>query len=556
MERFPSRAVCRVAIACSIATLVGPVAAVRAARAAESAVVGVVACDGYTDLKNQIRWVGTQIGNPALDGFAESFVMMATQFRGLAGLDVSRPAGVILTADDAGPSGHGFVPVKDLDRLLGSLEGVLGPVERSGGLRRISPPGGMPLDITERDGWAVLSPRGQTCPIDDPTPYFGPLLKSCSLAAEVYPAKMPPNLRALLRQALGQVTAMAASQGQRVDPGAIDAALDALDEADSLRWGLDIDVDDGSISIENAQVAVRGSAAAAALAGDVSTPLTVATGSAGDARRQSLEGHWCVKAAASLISPQTIEAALPAGGGDASSEALFGVVRDLMQAMADTGGLEAAVSIDTEDATADEPIPAMTLGLRVKDGAALEKRLKAQLGGAGALPSGVAARFDTGRVGAATLHALDVAGLPTGPMEATLAIAPNYLFLLTGGDVQRRIEAALAASGRAQPQAEALGQVTVSLSPLLAYAERLADAFAIDADTVERIDAAGAVAAGEPAATLALIARPIERGARYRLRADGGAVKTVAALMSASPALEPAAGEPRRSPRGAPALAP
>jgi hypothetical protein len=198
----------------------------------------------------------------------------------------------------------------------------------------------------------------------------------------------------------------------------------------------------------------------------------------------------------------------------------------------------------------------MTLGLRVKDGAALEKRLKAQLENAGALPRGVAARFDTGRVGAATLHALDVAGLPTGPMEATLAIAPNYVFVLTGGDVQRRVGAALAASGRAQPQAEALGQVTIALAPVLAYAERLADAFAIDADTVERIDAAGAVAADEPAATLALIARPIERGARYRLRADGGAVKTIAALMSAAPALEPAAGPPRRAPRGAPALAP
>lgn len=558
MERFPSPAPRRLALTVLSAAVFAPLVAGGAA-AAEPVVVGVVACDGYADLKQQIRWVGGQIGNPALDGFAESFVMMATQFRGLAGLDVNRPLGVILTADDAGPSGHGFVPVKDLDRLLGSLEGVLGPVEQTGGVRRISPPGGMPLDIAERDGWAVLSPRGQTCPIDDPTPYLGPLVKSCSLGVEVYPAKMPPNLRALLRGALGQVASMAASQGGRVDPGAIDAALDALADAESIRWGLDVDVADGSVAIENAQVAVRGSPAAAALAGDVSTPLTVATGSRGDDRRAALEGHWCVKAAASLLSPQVIAAALPAGSGDARSEALFGVVRDLVQAMADAGGVEAAMTVDAEEATADAPVPALTLGLRVKDGAAFEQQVKKRLGAADALPRGATVRFDTGRAGTATLHALDIAevpGLPGGGVEATLAIAPGYVFVVTGDDAARRVEAALAASGRPQPGAEALGEVTASLAPVLAYAGRLAAVFAADDPGAERVAAAAEVAAGEPSATVALVARPIERGARYRLRADGGAVKTIAALMSASPALEPAAGAPRPLPRGTPALAP
>lgn len=542
MERFPSPASRRLALVCLWVTLLAPIVGGGAA-AAEPVVVGVVACDGYADLKQQIRWVGGQIGNPALDGFAESFVMMATQFRGLAGLDVNRPLGVILTADDAGPSGHGFVPVKDLDRLLGSLEGVLGPVERTGGLRRISPPGGMPLDIVERDGWAVLSPRGQACPIEDPTPYIGPLAKSCSLALEVYPAKMPPNLRALLRGALGQAASMAASQGGRVDPNAIDAALAALDDAESIRWGVDVDVDDGSVAIENAQVAVRGSPTAAALAGDVATPLTVATGSPAAAARPALEGHWCVKAAASLLSPQVIAAALPEGGGDARTEALFGLVRDLVQAMADTGGVEAAVTVDTEEATADAPVPAVTIGMRVKDGAALERQVKRRLGAADALPSGVRVRFDTGRAGTATLHALDVTevpGLPGGGVGATLAIAPGYVFVVTGDDAARRVEAALAASGRPQPGAEALGELTASLAPMLAYAGRLAAVFAADDPGSERVAAAAEVAAGEPSATVALVARPIERGARYRLRADGGAVKAVAALMSASPALEPA----------------
>jgi hypothetical protein len=71
------------------------------------------------------------------------------------------------------------------------------------------------------------------------------------------------------------------------------------------------------------------------------------------------------------------------------------------------------------------------------------------------------------------------------------------------------------------------------------------------------MESASTVAAGEPSATVALLARPIERGVRYRLRADGGAVKAIATLMSASPAVEPAAGPGAgRLPRGTPALAP
>jgi len=66
--------------------------------AADSPVVAVIASDGYADLKKQLGWLGTRVGNAQLPALAESFVMMATQFRGLAGLDVNRPAGVIVTA--------------------------------------------------------------------------------------------------------------------------------------------------------------------------------------------------------------------------------------------------------------------------------------------------------------------------------------------------------------------------------------------------------------------------------------------------------------------------
>ncbi len=558
MERSSSRVARRWGLrACAVAVAAGCLAVVPV-RAAET-VVGVAAVDGYADLKKQLRWVGTQIGNPGLEGMAESFVLMATQFKGLAGLDVGRPVGIVFTAADGGLSGHAFVPVKDLDRLLESLAGVIGPVDRSGGVRRVAPPGGIPFEIVERDGWAVVSPPGATCPVEDPMPFFGPLLKASTLGIEAYPAKMPPALLEQLRQALGQAASMAAAQGQQVDPEAVDVALDALDDVESLRWAIDIDTVDESLSIENAQVAKPGSKAAALLAGDVAAPLTVATGSAGENPLPAAAGHWCVKAAASIISPEAVDAMFPAGDGNPSLDAMFGLIRDLVRAMAGTGAMEAAVTLDTSAATADDPVPALTLGARLQDGAAFETQVKNRLGADGILPPEATLRFDAGRAGEATLHVLEVAGLPgvpDGRIEATVAIAPGYVFVLTGDDVERRVAAALAASGRPQPGAEPLGDVTIGLAPLLDYVARLAPAVGAGEAEAAAVEMAADVAAGEPAATLTLSARPIDRGARYRLRADGGALKTIAALVTAAPGVQPAgAGGLAPRPR-APALAP
>lgn len=98
------------ALACS--------AAVRAADTPE--VIAVVAIDPYADLRSQLTWVGEQVGNPTLAGFAESFILLATQGKGLAGLDVKRPVGIVITTEGGPlPTAHAFVPVKDLDKLLG-----------------------------------------------------------------------------------------------------------------------------------------------------------------------------------------------------------------------------------------------------------------------------------------------------------------------------------------------------------------------------------------------------------------------------------------------------
>jgi hypothetical protein len=59
----------------------------------------VAACDSYADLKKQLGWLGNQIDNPGLAGMLESVLLIATQGRGLGGLDVKRPLGAVVTSD-------------------------------------------------------------------------------------------------------------------------------------------------------------------------------------------------------------------------------------------------------------------------------------------------------------------------------------------------------------------------------------------------------------------------------------------------------------------------
>jgi hypothetical protein len=68
MRSCPASALrCRAAIAGILAIACS--AAVRAADKPE--VIAVVAIDPYADLRSQLTWVGEQVGNPTLAGFAE-----------------------------------------------------------------------------------------------------------------------------------------------------------------------------------------------------------------------------------------------------------------------------------------------------------------------------------------------------------------------------------------------------------------------------------------------------------------------------------------------------
>jgi hypothetical protein len=208
------------------------------ARAADRAVLAIVTIDSYADVKKQLGWLGMQVGQPGLAGGLEAVLMMSTQGRGLTGLDVRRPLGLVVSTDGGDVAVQGFLPVKSLDALLDSLKAVTGPVERQGDTRSIMLPSGLPLDIAERDGWAIIAPRGMDVQGIDPAPLFGPLAENYSIGIEIFPHRLPEPLRLQLRMLVEQLAANAAAQGQEMDPKVLAAAIDGMPATESLAIGV------------------------------------------------------------------------------------------------------------------------------------------------------------------------------------------------------------------------------------------------------------------------------------------------------------------------------
>lgn len=510
-------------------TAAASLAAARPGQAAERQVLAVAAIDSYADLKKQLGWFGTQIDNPGLAAMFESLLMLSTQGRGLAGLDVKRPAGVVVTSDGTDLAAHGFVPVKDLDKLLAALQGIIGPVAKDGAARRVTLPSGITLSITDRDGWAMIAPPGLDTV--DPAPLLEALAKAYTVGVEAFPARMSDAVRRQLEAALDQAAAASAAQGQPMNPAPLKAALGGLKDTESLALGLGIDDAAGEVFVENRAVALPGSVSAAAFEAAGTGTLTVGTPPPAAGERPALRGYvsQAIPAAARAQFLEALGQTLPREADDAFTRTVSRLVYDLLSATLAAGGIDAALAVDTSQATKAKPLPAVTAGVRVQDGAALEQRVKQAFAG-DAVP-GVKARFDAGKAGAATLHtiAVDVADEALAEqigrsIELTLAVSPNYAFVLVGGNVAARAEATLAASGRPVADARPIAALAANAAPVLGYVDVVASESPAAKGGAAARDAGG----GE----VELRVAPVERGVATRLSIDSGVLKAGAAMAA------------------------
>ena len=343
------------------------------------------------------------------------------------------------------------------------------------------------------------------------------------------PAGMREQLKALVDQA-----AAAAPAADQFDPAALAGALDGLQQTESMTLGLAIDMDKDRVYVESQSRMVAGSAAGVALGDMAKGAATVATAATADGKPPAVALHLAAAVPDNLRQAAIDGLAGMRAGDDApaNAETAVALLRAALASMIEAGGYDAAIAIDTSvvKENAGTSLPAVTAGMKVKDGPALEAKIKKLVADAGKLP-GLEVELDAGKAAGANLHRLTLSDAADDPIAVTLAVAPAYCFVLAGGDVPKRLAAVAGASGKPDPNVKPIADVSVALGPLLRYVAAVGRAQGDAPADPEGLEAAATVADAQPSALVQLIVRPIERGMALRLSADAGAVRTVAASV-------------------------
>ena len=160
----------------------------------------VVSVSGYDQILKDIAFIGQLGGDPELGKEAQAALKQALQTEDLAGLDKTRPCGVVAQTDGQQQFPvFGFVPVTDLKALLKSLEPMLGKAEEEKGVYSVDFHNTRLL-IQEKKGWAFIanSPEVLAQTPADPLALLGGLNKSYDLAVQVTFKNIPPIFRMMM----------------------------------------------------------------------------------------------------------------------------------------------------------------------------------------------------------------------------------------------------------------------------------------------------------------------------------------------------------------------
>ena len=125
--------------------------------AAETKPIAALTVASYNDLVGDVNFVGTLVDRPQLGAAMDGLLAMVTQGKGLAGVDKTRPWGVIVQASGENISGYVFLPVTDFKKALGLLE-LYSTVDAQGGVYKLTPKDGKKVNYVKQQGtWAFFA---------------------------------------------------------------------------------------------------------------------------------------------------------------------------------------------------------------------------------------------------------------------------------------------------------------------------------------------------------------------------------------------------------------
>ena len=372
-------------------------AALAVASAEEKKPALTVSFAGYQQLLDRAKTLGTVSGRPNLDKMLDSLVVMATQGKGLPGLDKSRPWGLAVYAGEGGFPALAFVPVTDLKQLVESLprEEEKAPAADAQGVFELKL-SGRPMFVRQKGDWAVAaeSRDGLKDAPADPALLLADLSKKYLVAAKASIQNVPKAIR---EAALNQLRTLADMTMPSVesDLGSFIAGarkqnfknlMKLSNELEEVVVGLAVDAGSGAIRLDTDVTALPGTD-------------TAKRAARAKAAKTDFAGFRLPDAAITLLSVETLDdadvaqakAALGSlrksalkdldGNEDLTTEQrkvaklLLGDALDVAEATIDTKHTDVGLAVMLE-----EGAPTVVAGMAVAQGAKLDKLVRQFVG--------------------------------------------------------------------------------------------------------------------------------------------------------------------------------
>jgi hypothetical protein len=268
--------------------------------------IAVVALSGYDDIMANVSYVGGLVGQPEATQTIEGMLNLFTQNKGLAGVDKTRPWGMVLQTDGMQFVPVGCLPVTSLDEVLELAMGFGVMADDAGdGVKELAMDD-RSLFVKQVGDWAFLSqsPDALATAPADPLTVLKPLVEDYAVGVNV----KVPNVPEMYRQIAVQQMRQGMEQGLQRLPDETDEEFDArremteaqlenlvqmIEEIDELTLGWAVAPDQKKTFIEFILTAVPGSKTA--------KQLTASSGS-----KTNFAGFMQPDAAATMLVSQQV----------------------------------------------------------------------------------------------------------------------------------------------------------------------------------------------------------------------------------------------------------
>jgi hypothetical protein len=356
----------------------------------------VVSFSGYDEVIADIEFIGKLAGNEQLGAMAQGAIQMGLGGQELSGLDKSRPWGLLVETDGTNFTSYGFVPVSNLDQLLGALKPHFGDAADVGdGVKKLEPQNGPPLFVKQiESGWAVIANQAETLSAApaDPLPALAGLEKNYDVAVRVHVNSIPPAIRqgAMMPLQFGLSQGMPKLPGEsdedhqlrvQMARGAVDRLVTMVNEMDTFQLGLAIDRQTSTAFLEYVLTGVEGTGTAQQLAvsedaktnfaGLVIPDAALSVSSSDTLSEAEIEQ---AKDQLAMFRTRAVEELGKQGLPDAAlgqAKQIIGELMDILEATIAAGRMDVGMSLLLDSGTV-----ALLAGMQVADGAKLDGLLK------------------------------------------------------------------------------------------------------------------------------------------------------------------------------------